>query len=99
MNLNRLDLASIRLVVLCARSGSLSAAARDCHLSLSGASHRLKSFEEVMGHTIFLRHRRGLKLTPSGQQIVYCGEQLLSWVERLAGEANPTNHESPGLQT
>lgn len=92
MNLNRLDLASIRLVVLCARSGSLSEAARHCHLSLSGASHRLKSFEEAMGRPIFQRHRRGMRLTPTGRQIVYCGEQLLSWVERLADEAGQGAH-------
>lgn len=66
MNINRLDLGSIRLVVLCAKSGSLSQAARHCNLSLSGASHRLKSFEEAVGQPIFQRHRRGLRLTPNG---------------------------------
>ena len=48
MNLQRLDFASIRLVVLCAESGSLSEAPRRCHLSLSGASHRLKAFEDAV---------------------------------------------------
>lgn len=87
ININRLDLASIRLVVFCAKSGSLSEAARRCHLSLSGASHRLKSFEEAIGQPVFHRHRRGMRLTLAGQQIVLCGEQLLEWIERLAHQA------------
>lgn len=87
MNLNRLDLASIRLIVLCARLGSLSGAASRCHLSLSAASHRLKAFEDAIGQPVFQRHHRGMRLTPGGQQIVFCSEQLLEWIERLARQA------------
>ena len=87
MNLQRLDLASIRLVVLCAESGSLSEAARRCHLSLSGASHRLKAFEDAVGEPVFQRHRRGLRITVRGRHVVYCGMQLLDWVDRLTGPA------------
>lgn len=92
MNIHRLDLASIRLIVVCAQSGSLSQAARHCHLSLSGASHRLRSFEDAVGQPIFQRHRRGLRVTPAGQQIVYCGEQMLAWFERLSREACAEGH-------
>lgn len=87
INLQRFDLASIRLVVLCAESGSLSEAARRCHLSLSGASHRLKAFEDAVGEPVFQRHRRGLRITIRGRHVVYCGMQLLNWVDRLAGPA------------
>jgi DNA-binding transcriptional LysR family regulator len=87
MNLQRLDLASIRLVVLCAESGSLSEAARRCHLSLPGASHRLKAFEDAMGEPVFQRHRRGLRITTRGRHVVYCGIELLRWVDRLAEPA------------
>lgn len=82
-NLQRLDLASIRLVVLCAECGSLSEAARRSHLSISGASHRLKAFEDALGFEVFLRHRRGLRLTDRGAHAVYCSTQLLSWVDNL----------------
>lgn len=85
MNLQRLDFASIRLVVLCAESGSLSEAARRCHLSLSGASHRLKAFEDAMGVSVFQRHRRGLRITAQGRHVVYCSAQLLGWADRLTG--------------
>jgi DNA-binding transcriptional LysR family regulator len=82
-NLQRLDLASIRLVVLCAEWGSLSEAARRCHLSVSGASHRLKSFEDALGYEVFVRHRRGLSLTSRGTHTVYCSKQMLTWVDEL----------------
>lgn len=83
VNLQRLDLASIRLVVLCAEWGSLSEAAKRSHLSVSGASHRLKSFEDAVGYPVFQRHRRGLRVTDRGAHTVYCSRQLLSWVEEL----------------
>ena len=88
MNLQRLDLASVRLVVLCAESGSLSEAARRCHLSLSGASHRLKAFEDAVGAPVFQRHRRGLRVTPQGAHFIYCSAQLLGWADRLEGHAS-----------
>lgn len=88
LNLQRLDLASVRLVVLCAQLGSLSEAAKRCHLSVSGASHRLKAFEEALGFEVFVRHRRGLRLTARGTRTVHCATQLLCWAEQLraAGE-------------
>ena len=86
LNLQRLDLASVRLVILCAELGSLSAAAKRCHLSVSGASHRLKAFEEALGFDVFVRHRRGLRLTARGARTAYCCTQLLSWAGQLRGD-------------
>ncbi|HET6829437.1 MAG TPA: LysR family transcriptional regulator [Ramlibacter sp.] len=83
LNLQRLDLASVRLVVLCAELGSLSEAAKRCHLSVSGASHRLTAFEEAMGFDVFVRHRRGLRVSARGARTVYCCTQLLSWASQL----------------
>ena len=41
-NLARFDFVSIRLAVLCAQTGSLTTAARQCNLVLPAASRRLK---------------------------------------------------------
>ena len=57
--LARFDLVSLRLVVLCAELGSLSAAARCAHLSVSGASSRLSRLEQTFGTALF-RRARGL---------------------------------------
>ncbi len=41
-NLARFDFVSIRLAVVCAQTGSLTMAARQCNLVLPSASRRLK---------------------------------------------------------
>ena len=66
MNLAGIDFVSLRLVVLCAEHGSLSIAARHAHMSLSCASHRLSTAEEVFGARLFDRDHRGLHLTHAG---------------------------------
>ena len=83
VNLARIDLASIRLVVLCAETGSLSAAARLAHLSVSGASHKLSFLEESLGAKLFERHRRGLRPTRGGQMVASNGRLMLGLLEHL----------------
>ena len=85
VNLARIDLASIRLVVLCAETGSLSAAARLAHVSVSGASHKMSSLEESLGAKLFERHRRGLRPTRRGQMVASTGRLMLSLLEHLVG--------------
>ena len=46
-NLARFDFLSIRLAVACARTGSLTAAARECRLVVPAASRRLKDLEDA----------------------------------------------------
>jgi len=83
VNLTRIDLASIRLVVLCAETGSLSAAARLAHISVSGASHKLSFLEESLGAKLFERHRRGLRPTRGGQMVASNGRLMLGLLEHL----------------
>jgi DNA-binding transcriptional LysR family regulator len=59
-NLARFDFVSIRLAVACARSGSLTSAARDCNLVLPAASRRIRELESAVGDNLFERHSRGL---------------------------------------
>jgi DNA-binding transcriptional LysR family regulator len=66
MHLGGLDFLSIRLVVLCAELGCLSAAARACNITLSTASHRLTNLEKVFDTRFFRRHYLGLQPTQAG---------------------------------
>lgn len=70
MNLAGIDFVSLRLVVLCAECGSLSVAAKHAHMSLSCASHRLSTAEEVFGARLFERDYRGLQPTQAGAVFV-----------------------------
>jgi DNA-binding transcriptional LysR family regulator len=85
-NLARFDLVSIRLVVACAHTGSLSAGARELHLALAAASRRIKELEDAVLEPLFKRHTRGITPTPAGQVFVKHALQLLQTMEQLGNE-------------
>lgn len=94
MNLARFDLVSVHMAVLCAELGSLSAAARRVHCSLSTASYRLASLEQSVGTQLFSRDQRGLQTTRTGELFVRHAKSILDHVDlthrlvRAAEEAN-----------
>jgi DNA-binding transcriptional LysR family regulator len=90
-NLARIDLVSIRLVVLCARYGSLHAAARSGNMSLSSASRRLASLEDSFRVRFFERGYRGLQLTPAGSVFAMHSDELLRTLERLDDQLTSLN--------
>lgn len=83
MNLARIDLVSLRLVVLCAEAGTLSAAARQAHLSLSGASHKLCTLEDALGTALFERRPRGLHPTRAGELVAGHARLMLGTLDHL----------------
>lgn len=83
LNLKRYELLSLRLAVECAREGQLSRAASNIHMSVSGASHRLRTLEFSLGKPLFVRHRTGLAPTPAGTVFVEYGRQVLETVDRM----------------
>jgi DNA-binding transcriptional LysR family regulator len=85
-NLARFDFVSIRLAVLCAQTGSLTTAARQCNLVLPAASRRLKELELATGSQLFERHSRGLSITPAGRIFMRRGLALLQEMDGLVSE-------------
>lgn len=83
INLARFDLVSIRLALLCAELGSLSAASKQMHCSLSTGSYRLSSLEDTFGTPLFTRDRRGLQITTAGELFVQHANSLLNEVEMM----------------
>lgn len=90
-NLARFDFVSIRLAVLCAQTGSLTTAARQCNLVLPAASRRLKELELATGCQLFERHSRGLSMTPAGRIFMRRGLALLQEMEGLVSELADMN--------
>lgn len=86
VNVARFDLVSIRLAVACAQTGSLSAAARECHLALAAASRRIRDLESAVGATLFERHARGVTPTAAGRLLLKHGLTLLQTTEQLGRE-------------
>lgn len=95
MNLARLDFISLRLAVRCAELGSISAAAAQCHLSVMGASERLRRLEDALGAALFHRHRRGVVPTEAGATLARSGKEILDAVAQLALEVGLTRASPP----
>lgn len=85
-NLARFDLVSIRLVVWCAQTGSLTRAAQDANLAVAAASRRLRDLEDVLGLRLFERNARGLVVTSSGRVFVKHAIVVLQTMVKMSSE-------------
>lgn len=92
MNLARIDLPSLRLVVLCAEGGSLSAAAPRAALSVAGASYKLQRFEDLIGLRLFKRVWNGLEPTEAGLAVI---EQCREILDRVGEIVNLAQSRTP----
>lgn len=86
MNLHRLDLFSLSLFSLVARSGSISKGAELAHLAVGAASKRVSDLEAAVGSVLLERHSRGITLTPAGQALQRHAQRILSNVDQLAAD-------------
>lgn len=71
-----LDLSSLRSFVAIAEAGGVTRAAARLNLTQSAVSMQLKRLEELLGHTLLERSRKGMTLTVHG-------DQLLSYARRM----------------
>jgi DNA-binding transcriptional LysR family regulator len=68
--LAQLDVAALRLFIAVAETGSISAGAARCHLSVAAASKRISDLEARLGVTLLRRRSRGAVPTSAGE--VFC---------------------------
>ena len=86
MNLHRLDLFSLSLFSLVARSGSISKGAELALLAVGAASKRITDLEAAVGAELLERHSRGVTLTVAGQALQRHAQRILSDVDQLAAD-------------
>lgn len=91
-----LDSRHLQTVAAVADSGSLTAAARRLHLTLSAVSHQLKELESLFGTALFDRKARPIKATAAGERLLACARAALPLlaqaeadVRALAGQKPP----------
>ena len=84
MNLHRLDLVSLSLFALVARTGSISKGAALAHLAIGAASKRMTDLEVAMGTPLLERHSRGVTPTLAGQELLGHARRILQDVDQLA---------------
>ena len=86
MNLHRIDLVSLSLFNLVARSGSISQGAALAMLAVGAASKRITDLEAAFGVPLLERHSRGVKLTPAGQALHTHVQRLLGDVDQMSAD-------------
>lgn len=84
INLSRFDLASLRLFVLTAESGSLTAGADLFGISLAAASKRIAELEAHVGSALLLRSKKGVVPTAAGQTLLSHAVELIARLEQLS---------------
>ncbi|MFT5644569.1 MAG: DNA-binding transcriptional LysR family regulator [Janthinobacterium sp.] len=86
MNLHRLDLFSLSLFNLIARTGSISKGAELAGLAVGAASKRIADLEEAVFTKLFARHSRGVTLTAAGLAMQRHAQLILGDVDHLAAD-------------
>ena len=86
MNLHRIDLVSLSLFNLVARTGSISQGAELAMLAVGAASKRITDLEMAFGVTLFERHSRGVHLTPAGVTLHHHVQRILADVDQMSAD-------------
>src|SRR5919109_656438 len=72
-----IDLARLRILDAVARTGSVTAAAKELHYSQPSVSHHLTRLEQETGAQLLQRIGRGIRLTPSGRLLADRAAEIL----------------------
>ncbi|MFD6175914.1 MULTISPECIES: LysR family transcriptional regulator [unclassified Isoptericola] len=76
-----LDLTRLRVLAAVARTGSVTAAARELHYAQPSVSHHLARLEAEVGLPLLQRAGRGVRLTEAGRLLAARSEEILGRVE------------------
>ena len=91
-----MTLRQLRYIDMIAKRGSLTAAAEALFVTQPSLTAALRELEQELGITLFLRSRKGLTLTPAGEEFLGYARQILDQVslveQRYTGEARGRRH-------
>jgi molybdate transport repressor ModE-like protein len=81
-----LDVSRLRVLVAIARTGSVTAAARELHYSQPSVSHHLARLEAETGAKLVRRAGRGIRLTEAGRMLAERGAEILGRLDTAEAE-------------
>jgi DNA-binding transcriptional LysR family regulator len=81
-----LESARLRVLAAVARTGSLTAAARDLHLTQPAVSHHLARLEAETGAGLVQRVGRGIRLTPAGRLLADRAAEIVGRLDAASAE-------------
>ncbi|WP_051191868.1 LysR family transcriptional regulator [Microbacterium luticocti] len=77
------DLVGLEMLDAVARTGSMSAAARECRVSQQAISTRIRAIEQLTGARLFIRSPRGVRITADGESVVAWARDVLAAAARM----------------
>jgi DNA-binding transcriptional LysR family regulator len=81
-----LDTSRLRVLAAVARTGSVTAAARELHYTQPAVSHHLARLEAETGAQLVQRIGRGIRLTPAGQLLADRAIEIVGRIEAASAE-------------
>jgi DNA-binding transcriptional LysR family regulator len=81
-----LDVTRLRVIDALARSGSVTAAAKELHYTQPTVSHHLARLEAETGAQLLQRAGRGVRLTPAGQLLASRAAEILGRIDAADAE-------------
>ena len=81
-----MDLRTLRYFIVAAEELNITRAAEKLHMSQPPLSAQIKSLEEELGTELFIRGKRHLKLTESGQILYRRAKEIISLSEKTQSE-------------
>jgi DNA-binding transcriptional LysR family regulator len=77
-----LDLYKLQIFSVVVQEGSFSAAAERLYITQSAVSQHMKELETALGRQLFERGRRGVTLTPHGEILYGCAQEIFALVTK-----------------
>ncbi len=71
-------LRQLKFFIALAQTKQISKAATRCHISQSSMTVAMRNLEEVLNIQLFLRHAKGVQLTPSGERFLLHARKIIS---------------------
>jgi molybdate transport repressor ModE-like protein len=81
-----LDVARLRVLAAVARTGSVTAAARELHYSQPSVSHHLAKLEAETGAKLIQKAGRGIRLTEAGRLLAERATEIIGRLDSAASE-------------
>ncbi len=94
-----MEMHQLRYVVAVARTGNFSRAAGQCHVSQPSLSQQIQKLEDELGHRLFDRTKRAVKLTPHGGAFLPRAARILEEADAAKREAADAHHLLRGTLT